>query len=58
MNQRRMSSLAFSMKYWPIALPMPREPEWSITHTASASSRQTSTKWLPVPSVPRCLGAR
>ena len=38
-------------------LPMPREPECSITHTRSPSSRQTSMKWLPVPSVPRCSSA-
>ena len=25
-----------------------------MNHTAPASSRQTSTKWLPLPSVPRC----
>ena len=43
---------ARSMKYLPIALPMPREPECSITQTRSASSRQTSMKWLPPPSVP------
>src|SRR5688572_28768305 len=35
-------------------LPVPREPECSITHTASASSRQSSMKWLPPPSVPIC----
>jgi len=33
-------------------LPVPREPECSITHTAPASSRQTSMKWLPPPRVP------
>src|SRR5688572_25973615 len=42
------------MKYVPIRLPVPREPECSITHTASASSRQISMKWLPPPSVPIC----
>ena len=36
-------------------LPMPREPECSITHTRSSSSRQTSMKWLPPPSEPRCV---
>ncbi len=40
------------MKYEPIALPMPRLPECSITQAASASSRQSSMKWLPPPSVP------
>ncbi len=50
-----MSSFASSMKYEPIALPTPREPECSITHTDPFSSRQTSTKWLPPPSVPRCM---
>src|SRR5271167_385048 len=34
-------------------LPMPREPEWSITQMRSFSSRQISMKWFPVPSVPR-----
>src|SRR5215470_4709972 len=49
-----MSCLASSMKYVPILLPTPREPLWSMNQTRSASSRQTSMKWLPVPSVPRC----
>ena len=31
---------------------MPRLPEWSITQTRSSSSRHTSMKWLPPPSVP------
>ena len=39
-------------------LPTPREPECSITHTRSASSRHTSMKWLPVPSVPRWSALR
>ena len=50
-----MSCFASSMKYVPIRLPTPREPLWSMTQTRSASSRQTSMKWLPVPSVPRCV---
>ena len=33
-------------------LPMLREPECSITQRRSASSRQSSMKWLPPPSVP------
>ena len=37
---------------WASWLPMPRDPECSITHTWSSLSRQTSTKWLPPPSVP------
>ena len=37
-----------------MALPTPREPECSMTQTRPASSRQTSMKWLPLPSVPRC----
>ena len=52
-NQRRIASLACSMKYRPIRLPTPREPLCSITQTRSASSRQSSMKWLPEPSVPR-----
>ena len=34
-------------------LPTPREPLCSMNQTRSASSRHTSMKWLPVPSVPR-----
>src|SRR3954462_2686381 len=30
-------------------LPVPREPEWSITQTRCSSSRQISMKWLPPP---------
>ena len=41
------------MKNWPIRFPTPREPLCSITQTRSSSSRQSSMKWLPVPSVPR-----
>ena len=36
-----------------MALPTPREPECSSSQTAPVSSRQTSMKWLPEPSVPR-----
>ena len=50
-----MSFFASSMKYVPIRLPTPREPECSMNHTRSASSRHTSMKWLPVPSVPSCF---
>jgi hypothetical protein len=32
--------------------PMCRLPEWSISHTRSAPSRQTSMKWLPPPRLP------
>ena len=35
-----------------MALPMPRLPECSITQTRFSSSRHTSMKWLPPPSVP------
>ena len=42
------------MKWLPIRLPTPREPLWSMTQTWFSSSRQTSMKWFPVPSVPRC----
>ena len=45
------------MNQVPMRLPMPREPECSIAHTRSASSRHSSMKWLPVPSVPRCGSA-
>ena len=34
---------------------MPRLPECKTTHTRDRSSTQTSTKWLPDPSVPNCL---
>ncbi len=33
---------------------MPREPECRTTQTIPASSRHTSKKWLPEPSVPNC----
>ncbi len=33
---------------------MPRDPLWSMSQTESSSSRQTSMKWFPVPSVARC----
>ena len=36
-----------------IVLPRFREPEWSMTKTRPASSRWSSRKWLPPPSVPR-----
>ena len=42
------------MNIVPMKLPTPREPECSMNHTKPASSRQTSMKWLPVPSVPKC----
>ena len=48
-----MSACAKRMKYVPMRLPTPREPLCSMNHTRSDSSRQTSMKWLPVPSVPR-----
>ena len=51
----RMSSLAISMKCVPMRLPTPREPLCSRNQTRSASSRQTSMKWFPVPSVPSCV---
>ena len=51
-----MSRLARAMKCRPSTFPTPRLPEWSITQTWSASSRQTSMKWLPPPSVPSCRG--
>ena len=35
-------------------LPTPREPELQHHPDPSDSSRQSSMKWLPVPSVPRC----
>ena len=35
-----------------MALPMPRLPECSIAQTRFSSSRHTSMKWLPPPSVP------
>ena len=47
--RRSASRRASSMKYVPMALPMPRLPECSIAHTRPASSRQTSMKWLPPP---------
>ncbi|OQA09385.1 MAG: 2-deoxy-scyllo-inosamine dehydrogenase [bacterium ADurb.Bin374] len=43
-----------SMNIVPMKLPTPREPLCSMNHTKPVSSRQTSMKWLPVPSVPRC----
>ncbi|MNO87795.1 hypothetical protein D3C76_792220 [compost metagenome] len=49
-----MSAWASSMNWVPMALPTPREPLCSMNQTRSASSRQTSMKWLPVPRVPRC----
>jgi hypothetical protein len=52
---RIASCFASSMNIVPMKLPTPREPECSMNHTKPASSRQTSMKWLPVPSVPRCL---
>src|SRR5215831_13361202 len=33
-------------------LPIPRLPEWSMIQRRSASSRQSSMKWFPPPSVP------
>ena len=37
-----------------ILLPTPRDPECRNNHTRSSSSRLTSMKWLPEPSVPSC----
>ena len=37
-------------------LPTPREPECRNSHTRSASSSDTSMKWLPDPSEPSCSG--
>ena len=34
--------------------PTPRDPECSTTHTRSSSSKLTSMKWFPPPSVPSC----
>ncbi len=42
----------------PMVLPTLRLPECSITHTRSASSRHSSMKWLPPPSVPHCFHTR
>src|SRR5882762_2435129 len=48
-----MSFFASSMKNVPKRLPTPRDPECNRNQTFSLSSRQTSMKWFPVPSVPR-----
>jgi hypothetical protein len=34
------------MKWVPIALPTPREPECSMSQTAFSLSKQTLTKWV------------
>ena len=40
-------------RWWSrIAWPMPREPLWSISQRRPSSSACSSTKWLPLPSVP------
>lgn len=36
-----------------MAFPTPRDPLCNITHTVWVSSKHTSMKWLPVPSVPK-----
>ena len=56
MCRRRHCSCATLMCFCASLLPTPREPECRNSQTRSASSSDTSTKWLPDPSVPSCCG--
>ena len=46
-------SCATLMKWFPILLPTPLEPEWSVAQTVPSVSSASSMKWLPPPSVPK-----